>query len=420
MKDIYDKKEPVSDIKVLDGGVTAAKGFKAAGVAAGIKYKNRPDMAMIYTEKAAVAAGMFTSNVVKAAPVKYDMRVISGGSPVSAVVVNSGIANAATGEKGMQICRTTAEAVSAALDIGPDAVLVGSTGVIGEQIPEEALNAGVAALAGKLSDSRQAAADAERAIMTTDTVPKEIAVSVDIGGTTVTIGGMSKGSGMIHPDMCTMLAYICTDCDISKEMLDLAAHTDIPDTFNMITVDGDTSTNDSYIVLANGLAGNRKITGPGEDYDRFFVALHYVNEYLARHMAADGEGANALFEVRVVNADTKDNAKKLARSVAGSSLCKAAIFGHDSNFGRFLCALGYAKVDFDPDKVSLEYMSRAGSVRVFEKGLKCPYSEDEATRVLSEDEISLIVDMNAGSCAATAWGCDLTYEYVKINADYRS
>ena len=206
MKDIYEKKELVSDIKVLDGGVTAAKGFKAAGVAAGIKYKNRPDMAMIYTGKAAVAAGMFTSNVVKAAPVKYDMQVISGGSPVSAVVVNSGIANAATGEKGMQICRTTAEAVSAALDIGPDAVLVGSTGVIGEQIPEEALKAGVAALAGKLSDSRQAAADAERAIMTTDTVPKEIAVSVDIGGTTVTIGGMSKGSGMIHPDMCTMLA----------------------------------------------------------------------------------------------------------------------------------------------------------------------------------------------------------------------
>ena len=408
------------DIKVIDGGVTAAKGFKAAGVPAGIKYKDRKDMAMIMSEKAATVAGMFTSNVVKAAPVKYDMEIVANSPFVHAVVVNSGIANAATGKCGMDLCRITAKAAAEALSIPEDSVLVGSTGVIGEQIPADKIKAGVAALAKNLSDTRQAAADAEAAIMTTDTVPKEVAVQFTIGGKTVTIGGMSKGSGMIHPNMCTMLAYICTDCAITKEMLDKAAHKDIPDTFNMITVDGDTSTNDTYLVIANGCAENPVIDCEGDDFDKFMAALHYVNEYLAKHMAKDGEGANALFEVKVKNADTKDDAKLLARSVASSSLCKAAIFGHDSNFGRFLCALGYSGADFDPDKVSLDYVSAAGSIRVFENGLKVDYSEDEATKILSEDEITVVVDMNGGSCEATAWGCDLTFDYVKINADYRS
>ncbi len=408
------------DIKQTDGGVTAAKGYKAAGVAAHIKYDNRKDLAMIYSEKPAKVAGMFTSNVVKAAPVKFDMDIVANSPFVQAVVVNSGIANAATGEPGMEICRKTAKAVADALSIPENAVLIGSTGVIGEQIPIDRITAGVSELAKNLSDTRQAAADAEAAIMTTDTVPKEVAVTVTIGGKTVTIGGMSKGSGMIHPNMCTMLAYICTDCAISKEMLDKAAHADIPDTFNMITVDGDTSTNDTYLVLANGLAENPVIDCEGDDFNAFMAALHYVNEYLAKHMAKDGEGANALFEVKVVGADTKENARKLARSVAGSSLCKAAIFGHDSNFGRFLCALGYSGADFDPDKVSLDYESRAGSIRVFDKGLKAAYSEDEATAILSEDEITVIVHMNMGEAEATAWGCDLTFDYVKINADYRS
>ena len=408
------------DIKVIDGGVTAAKGYKAAGVAAGIKYTNRKDMAMILSESPATVAGMFTSNVVKAAPVKYDMDIVANSPYVHAVVVNSGIANAATGEPGMNICRVTAQAASDALSIPANSVLVGSTGVIGEQIPTDKIKAGVEALAKSLSDTRQAAADAESAIMTTDTVPKEIAVQVMIGGKCVTIGGMSKGSGMIHPNMCTMLAYICTDCAITKEMLSAAVHADIPDTFNMITVDGDTSTNDTYLVLANGCAENPVIDCEGDDFDTFLAALHYVDEYLAKHMAKDGEGANALFEVKVTNADTKENAKILARSVASSSLCKAAIFVHDSNFGRFLCALGYSGADFDPDKVSLDYVSRAGSIRVFENGLKAAYSEDEATKILSEDEITVVVDMNAGSCEATAWGCDLTFDYVKINADYRS
>ncbi len=408
------------NIKKIEGGVTAAKGFKAAGVAAGIKYTDRKDLAMIFSEKSATVAGMFTSNVVKAAPVKYDMKIVEKSSGVSAVVVNSGIANAATGEKGMDVCKKTAAACAKVLDIPEDAVLVGSTGVIGEQIPVEKIEAGIKELAKNLSSTRQGAADAESAIMTTDTVPKEVAVQVEIGGKTVTVAGMSKGSGMIHPNMCTMLAYICTDCAISKKMLDKAAHTDIPDTFNMITVDGDTSTNDTYIVMANGLAENHMIEDEGDDYDAFFAALHYVNETLAKKMAKDGEGANALFEVKVINADSKENAKLLARSVAGSSLCKAAIFGHDSNFGRFLCAMGYSGAEFDPDKVSLDYESRAGKIRVFESGLKAQYSEDEATAVLSEDEITVVIDMNDGSASATAWGCDLTFDYVKINADYRS
>lgn len=408
------------NIEQFDGGVTAAKGYRAAGVAAHIKYDNRKDLAMIYSEAPATVAGMFTSNVVKAAPVKYDMEIVKSSPFVHAVVANSGIANAATGQAGMQLCYDTAKAVSSALGIPENAVLIGSTGVIGDQVPIDRITAGVKELAANLSDTRQAAADAEAAIMTTDTVPKEIAVKVNIGGTKVTIGGMSKGSGMIHPNMCTMLAYICTDCNISKEMLDKAAHADIPDTFNMITVDGDTSTNDTYLILANGQAGNKKIESEGDDFDAFMAALHHVNEYLARNMAKDGEGATALFEVKVINADTKDNAKILARSVAGSSLCKAAIYGHDSNFGRFLCALGYSGAQFDPEKVSLKYESRAGSIEVFKKGSKCAYSEDEATKILSEDEITVVIDMDMGNASATAWGCDLSYDYVKINADYRS
>lgn len=406
--------------EMIEGGVTAAKGYKAAGVAAGIKYTGRLDVAMICSDAPAQVAGMFTSNVVKAAPVLYDMDIVNNSPYVQAIVANSGIANAATGEPGLIICKKTAKAAAKSLGIPESAVLIGSTGVIGDTIDVDKIEKAAAELANSLSDTRQAAADAEAAIMTTDTVPKEVAVRVDIGGHTVTVAGMSKGSGMIHPDMCTMLAYICTDCNISKEMLDKAAHADIPDTFNMITVDGDTSTNDTYLVLANGRAGNPKIEGPGADYDAFFEALHMVNEHLAKAMAKDGEGATALFEVKVLGADTKENAKKLAKSVAGSSLCKAAVFGHDANFGRILCALGYSGVSFDPGKVSIDYTSRAGTTTVFKDGLKASYSEDVATNILSEDEVTAVIYMNEGTAEATAWGCDLSYEYVKINADYRS
>ena len=409
-----------NNIEQFDGGITAPKGFFAAGVNAGIKYTGRKDLAMIYSEKPCVVAGCFTTNVVKAAPVKWDMEIVEKSPFVQAVVINSGIANAATGAPGMQVCSQTAKCVSEVMDIPESSVLIGSTGVIGNQIPVDRIESGVKELKGLLKNDRQAASDAEHAIMTTDTVPKEVAVKVTIGGKEVTVGAMSKGSGMIHSNMCTMLAYICTDCAISKEMLTKIAKSDIPDTFNMITVDGDTSTNDTYLILANGLAENPVIDCEGDDFNTFKEAVHYVNEYLAKHMAKDGEGATALFEVKVVNADTKENAKILAKSVAGSSLCKAAIFGHDSNFGRFLCALGYSGVCFDPEKVSLKYISRAGEVEVFSKGLMVPYDEKEATKVLSEDEITLICDMDMGTCKATAWGCDLSYDYVKINADYRS
>ena len=410
----------MSSIEVIDGGVNAAKGFKAAGVAAGVKYTGRKDMAMIYSEVPCKVAGTFTSNVVKAAPVKWDMKIVEESPYVQAAVVNSGIANAATGQAGMEVCEKTAEKVAKVMNIDKSAVLIGSTGVIGNQIPMDKINAGIDALAGILSHDRGAGADAEAAIMTTDTVPKEIAVKTVIGGKEVIIGGMSKGSGMIHPNMCTMLAYICTDCAISKEMLTRAVKSDICDTYNMITVDGDTSTNDTYLCLANGLAQNTEITSEGEDYDAFCAALHYINEYLAKHMAKDGEGATALFETVVNGAATKEDARILAKSVVGSSLCKAAIFGHDANFGRILCALGYSGVQFDPDKVELHYVSRAGKVLLFKDGDPIAFDEDEATKILSEDEVTVLVDMHAGSESATAWGCDLSYDYVKINADYRS
>lgn len=410
----------MSEITVFDGGVTAAKGFSAAGVAAGVKYSGRKDMAMIYSEKPCVVAGTFTTNVVKAAPVKWDMEIVKNSEYVQAVVANSGVANAATGEAGMEVCRQTAKKVAEVLSVPDSAVLIGSTGVIGNQIPMDRINGGIEALSKVLSDSREAASDAEHAIMTTDTVPKEIAVKTVIGGKEVTIGGMSKGSGMIHPNMCTMLAYICTDCAISKEMLTKAVKADVNDTFNMITVDGDTSTNDTFLVMANGMAGNEQIDTEGADFDAFVAALHYVDEYLARHMAKDGEGATTLFTAEIVNASSKEEARILAKSVVGSALCKSAIFGRDANFGRFLCALGYSGVDFDPAKVELHFKSAAGDVLLYKDGDPIPFDEEYATKILSEDEVTAWVDMKCGDAKATAWGCDLSYDYVKINADYRS
>lgn len=410
----------MKNYKVIDGGVTAAKGFMASGVEAHIKYNNRKDMAMIYSDKPCVCAGCFTTNVVKAAPVLWDMKVVNESSYAQAVVVNSGIANACTSKDGYNACVDTARAVAKNMNIPYESVLVGSTGVIGMKLPMDRVFAGVDKLCKTLSDTRSAAKDAEAAIMTTDTVPKEVAVTCEIGGKTVTIGAMSKGSGMIHPNMCTMLAYMCTDVSISKEMLTKAVKEDIPDTFNMITVDGDTSTNDTFICMANGLAGNETITEEGEDFDVFVEALHYVNETLAKKMAADGEGATALFETKVVGARSKEEAKILAKSVVGSSLCKAAIYGHDANFGRFLCAIGYSGVDFDPEKVEMYFKSDAGSMLMFKNGMGTEFDEDEATEILSEKEVTVLINMNEGDAQATAWGCDLTYDYVKINADYRS
>ena len=407
-------------MKQIKGGVTAAKGYEAASTAAGIKYQGRTDMALIYSQVPCVSAGTFTTNVVKAAPVKWDRQIVDSGAGVQAVIVNSGIANACTGEEGMGYCKETAEAAAKVLNIDAAGVLVGSTGVIGMQLPMQKLVDGIQVLAGKKAEGLQSGHDAALAIMTTDTVEKEMAVEIEIGGKTVTIGGMSKGSGMIHPNMCTMLAFITTDAAITKEALQKALSEDVEDTYNMISVDGDTSTNDTCLVLANGLAGNEKIKEKNEDYETFCEALYYVNEALAKMMAGDGEGATALFEVKVVHAASKEDAVILSKSVVTSSLTKAAIFGHDANWGRILCALGYSGVEFDPEQVDLYFESAAGKLMIIKDGVAVDYSEEEATKILSEKEVTAIADMKMGEACATAWGCDLTYDYIKINADYRS
>ena len=407
-------------MEIITGGVTAAKGFLAAGVEAGIKYQNRKDMAMVYSKTPCRAAGVFTTNVVKAAPVLWDKEVVESEWEAQAIVVNSGIANACTGKLGYEYCRETAGAAADALEISPQSVLICSTGVIGMQLPMEKMTEGVRMLAKAIKPGEEAGTDAAKAIMTTDTRNKQVAVKVTIGGKEVTIGGMCKGSGMIHPNMCTMLAFVTKDVNISKKLLQEALSADVQDTFNMVSVDGDTSTNDTLLVLANGQAGNHEITEKGADYDTFVEALHYVNETLAKKIAGDGEGATALFEVKVIHADNKEDAKTLAKSVITSSLTKAALFGHDANWGRILCALGYSGAKFDPEAIELYLESSAGKILIFKDGMAADYSEEEATRILSCSEVTALVDMKMGEAKATAWGCDLTYDYVKINADYRS
>ena len=407
-------------IKIITGGVTAAKGFKAASTAAGIKYKDRQDMAMIYSQEPCRSAGTFTTNIVKAAPVKWDKNQVTNGVPARAVVINAGIANACTGEEGMGYCGQTAGAAAQALGIPVESVLVASTGVIGMQLPMDRITAGVKAMAPLLDESLESGTGASRAIMTTDTKNKEVAVQFELGGNTVTMGGMCKGSGMIHPNMCTMLSFVTTDAAISKELLQEALSQDIRDTYNMISVDGDTSTNDTVLLLANGLAGNREITEKGEDYHTFCRALKIVNETLAKKMAGDGEGCTALFEVKIVGAETKEQARVLAKSVICSSLTKAAIFGHDANWGRILCAMGYSGARFDPERVDLYFESAAGKMQIIKDGVAVDYSEEQATRILSEPAVTAVADIKMGDAKATAWGCDLTFDYVRINADYRS
>ena len=407
-------------MEVIKGGVTAAEGFKAASCEANIKYKDRTDMAFVYSEAPCVCAGTFTSNVVKAACVQWDKQIVDSGKPMQAVVINSGIANACTGKEGFDACEATAKAVEKSLGVDYETVAVASTGVIGMQLPVDKLVAGVEKMSKTLDGSIDAGTDASKAIMTTDTVNKEVAVSFDIAGKKVTLGGMSKGSGMIHPNMCTMLAFLTTDIAIEKSLLQDAVSEVVSDTFNMITVDGDTSTNDTLLCMANGKAGNNPIKEKNDDYETFKNALFYVCEFLAKKMAADGEGASKLFEAKVVNAKTKDDARTLSRAIVGSNLSKAAIFGCDANFGRFLCAMGYSGAQFDQNDVELFFESKAGRIEVFHKGTPLDFDEDEALKIMKEETVTVFVDMHEGDARATAWGCDLTYDYVKINADYRS
>ena len=407
-------------MEIIKGGVTAAKGYKAAAAEADIKYEGRPDMAMVFSEVPAECGGTFTTNVVKAAPVIWDSNIVHGDGKVRAVVVNSGIANACTGKEGMDYCRQTAEYAAQKLGIKPEEVLVGSTGVIGMQLKMDKLKGGIDKLVPALGSGIEKGTEANRAIMTTDTHTKEAAVQFEIGGSIVTVGGMCKGSGMIHPNMCTMLSFVTTDAAIDKKLLQKAASGSIDNSFNMVSVDGDTSTNDTYIVMANGEAHNTPITEEGEDYLKFREALDYVNTTLAKYMAGDGEGATALVISRVEGADSVKSARILAKSVITSSLTKAAVFGHDANWGRILCALGYSGVSFDPEKIELRIRSAAGEILIFKDGVQAEYSEEKASAVLSEKEVEIISDMKMGSCSAEAYGCDLSYDYVRINADYRS
>lgn len=407
-------------MKQISGGVTAAKGFYAASTAAGIKYKDRKDMALIFSKTPCKAAGTFTTNIVKAAPVKWDQKVVTDSACAHAVVVNAGIANACTGQEGMDYCKATADHAAELLKIPADGVLVASTGVIGMQLPIDRIKSGVTEMVPELADTKEAGHQASLAIMTTDTHEKEVAVEIELSGKTVTIGGMCKGSGMIHPNMCTMLSFVTTDAAITKELLQEALSEDVKDTYNMISVDGDTSTNDTCLLLANGEACNTVITEKNEDYRKFAEALNFVNTTLAKEMAGDGEGATALFEVKVIHAKDKEQAKILSKSVITSSLTKAAIYGHDANWGRILCAMGYSGAEFDPDKVDLYFESENGKIKLIENGVALDYSEEEATKILSAKAVTATADIKMGDAKATAWGCDLTYDYVKINADYRS
>jgi glutamate N-acetyltransferase/amino-acid N-acetyltransferase len=406
-------------MKQIEGGITSPQGFKAAGVFAGIR-KKKKDMAMIFSEVPCIAAGTFTTNIVKAAPVKWDMEMVKKSPFIQAVVVNSGVANTCTGATGMGYCKDMAVTAGLNLGIPTEAVLVASTGLIGKQIPIDKIKAGIENLVPILGSSALDGIMAAEAILTTDTRKKEMAVEIELSGKKVTIGGMCKGSGMIHPNMCTMLSFITTDVSITKELLQEALSTDVKETYNMISVDGDTSTNDTVLLLANGLAGNDEITEKNEDYEKFAHALNFVNTYFAKRIAEDGEGATSLFEVKVINALTKEQAMKLSKSIVSSNLTKAAIFGHDLNWGRILCAMGYSGAEFEPDDVDLYFESSSGKIKLIENGIELIYSKEAAKEILSKPEITVIADIKMGNQSSTAWGCDLTYDYVRINAAYGS
>lgn len=404
-------------MKMIEGGVTAAQGFVAGGIHCGVrKNKSKPDLAMIYSEKPCAAAAVYTQNLVKGAPILVTQKNIADGA-AKAVICNSGNANTCNAD-GEEKAQTMCDLAAQALGIEPQDVVVASTGVIGQVLPIEPIQAGIPELVKALSaDGSHAAATA---IMTTDTIAKEAAAEAEIGGKTVKVGGISKGSGMIHPNMATMLCFVTTDCAISPAMLDKAIHQVTEKTFNMISVDGDTSTNDTFAILANGAAGNPEITAPGPDYDAFAEALEAVCRQLSKLMAGDGEGATKLLVCRVDGAMDLSMARTVSKSVICSTLFKAAMFGADANWGRVLCAIGYSGAAVDVNKIDVSFRSAKGQVDVCQDGAGIPFSEEEASKVLSEHEIEILVHLHLGEASAEAYGCDLTYDYVKINGDYRT
>ena len=404
-------------MKIISGGVCAAKGFTAGGIHCGIrKNRTKRDIALIYSEVKANAAAVYTTNLVKGAPLTVTKKHIADGK-AQAVICNSGNANTCNAD-GIEIAEKMSALIADELKISADDIVVASTGVIGQPLNIEPIAKGMPALAASLSeDGSDMAAEG---IMTTDTVKKEIAVEFEIGGKICRIGGIAKGSGMIHPDMATMLVFITTDAAISSQMLQKALSADITETFNMISVDGDTSTNDMVTVLANGMAGNEEITAEGEDYTAFMKALNTVNVYLCKSIAGDGEGATKMLECTVKGADSSATAKTVAKSIICSSLLKAAMFGADANWGRVLCAIGYSKADVDVTKVDVTFRSPKGEITVCRNGAGIEFSEEKAKEILLEKEIEIAVSVGDGEYSATAWGCDLTYDYVKINGDYRT
>jgi glutamate N-acetyltransferase/amino-acid N-acetyltransferase len=403
--------------QIPSGGVTSPQGFTAAGVHCGLK-KEKMDMALVYSQRPCSLAGVFTTNVVAAAPVLYGRELVKQGM-AQAVLINAGNANACTGELGYKNALKTAEMVAKELQIEPKMVIASSTGVIGYQLPMDKMEAGIKDVTGRLNE--EGGLDAAKAIMTTDTMKKQIAIRVQLGGKTVIVGGMSKGSGMIHPNMATMLGFVTTDADIQADCLQAMLKDVADNTFNMITVDGDTSTNDSLFCLANGLAGNQTIKSDSDPgYTEFYRALYFVCRYLAVSIARDGEGATKLVTVDVVGAASKADARTIAKSICGSNLVKTAVFGQDANWGRVLCAAGYSGVKFDPYGVDISISSAAGEISVAKDGAGIEFSEDEALTILKEKEITFNVSLREGEAQATAWCCDFSYDYVRINADYRS
>ena len=406
----------MSDIRIIGGGVCAARGFLANGIHCGIrKNKLKRDLSLIYSTAPASAAAVYTTNLVKGAPLIVTMENLSNGR-AQAIICNSGNANTCNSD-GVEVARLMCGLCGEGLGISGEDVVVASTGVIGQPLDIEPIKNGLPELIAGLGDNSSAAAEG---IMTTDTEQKEIAVSFEIDGVECRLGGIAKGSGMIHPDMATMLVFLTTDCAISSELLKKALSTDIRSSFNMVSADGDTSTNDMVAILANGEAENKMIASEGEAFSEFMRALNTVTVYLCRRIAGDGEGATKLIECRVSGAQTEETAKTVAKAVICSSLTKAAMFGADANWGRVLCAIGYSKADVDVSRVDLSFESRAGSVPVCKNGSGIEFSEELAKKILLEKEIVIDIDLNMGDKTATAWGCDLTYDYVKINGDYRT
>ncbi len=403
-------------MKTIQGGVCAAKGFSANGIHCGIrKNKSKRDLSLIFSEVKANAASVYTTNLVKGAPLVVTKQHLSDGK-AQAIICNSGNANTCNAD-GIEIAEKMSKICADALNISVSDIVVASTGVIGLPLSVEPIQAGIGELVSGLGDKSEFAAEG---IMTTDTVKKELAISFEIGGVECRIGGIAKGSGMIHPNMATMLVFITTDCVINSRMLQKALSTDIQSTFNMVSVDGDTSTNDMVTILANGMAGNKEIVCEGEDFDKFMLALNTLTVYLCKKIAGDGEGATKMIECKVSGAETLATAKTVAKSVICSSLTKAAMFGADANWGRVLCAIGYSGAKVDVNKVDVSFISCKGSIEVCKGGAGAPFSEDKAKEILLQDEITIAINLGSGSEEATAWGCDLTYDYVKINGDYRT